>query len=110
MSTFDPVDGSFISYFNEYQHWTFPKHSSKRFVSLNGLIPGMKFQQSYMEYDLPWQIFLHHFKCLMYATTYVISSYLVQSEVRKLKYCVWARLVKRPDDQCLCTPTSVISD
>ena len=48
----------------------------------------------------------------MYATTYVISSYLVQStrEVRKLKYCVSARLVKRHDDQYLCTSLSVISD
>ena len=65
-----------------------------------------------MEYDLPWQIFRHHFKCVMYATTYVISSFIVEStrEVWKLKYCVWARLVKQPDDQCLCTSISVISD
>ena len=42
---------------------------------------------------------------------YVISSYLVQStrEVRKFKYCVWSRLVKPPDDQCLCTSLSVIT-
>ena len=65
-----------------------------------------------MEYDLPWQIFLHHFKCTLYATTYVIRSYLVQStrEVRKLKCCVWARLVKRLYDQCLYTSLSVTSD
>ena len=58
------------------------------------------------------KIFLHYFKCVMYATIYIISSYLVPStcEVRKLKYCVRARLVKRPDDQCLCTSLSVISD
>ena len=39
----------------------------------------------------------HQFKCMMYTTSYVISSYLVQStlDVRKLKYCVWARLEKR---------------
>ena len=53
-----------------------------------------------MEYDVPRQIFLHHFKCVMYATAYVINSYLVQStrEVRKFKYFVGAPLVKRPDD------------
>ena len=64
-----------------------------------------------MEYVLQWQIFLRHFKCLMYAITYVISSYLVQRtrEVRKVKYCVWARLVKRHHDQYLCTSLSVIS-
>ena len=63
-------------------------------------------------YDNPWQIFRHHFKCEMYVRKYVISSYLVQStcEVRKLKCCVWVRLVKRPDDQCPCTSFSVISD
>ena len=37
-----------------------------------------------------------------------ICSYLVQStrEVRKLEYCVWARLVKRTDGKCLCTSPS----
>ena len=51
------------------------------------------------------------FICVLYATTYVICSYLVQStrEVRKLKNCVWARLVKRIDGQCPCTPLSVIN-
>ena len=45
-----------------------------------------------MEYAMPWQIFRHHFKYVMYATTYVKNSYLVQStrEVRKLKYCLGA--------------------
>ena len=36
--------GSFMSYFNEYHHWTFPKHNHMWFVSLNGLIPGIEFQ------------------------------------------------------------------
>ena len=27
-TTCDAGDGSFISYFNEYQHWTFPKHGN----------------------------------------------------------------------------------
>ena len=61
-----------------------------------------------MEYDLPRQIFLHYFRCVLYATAYVTSSYLVRStcEVRKLKFRAWARLVKRPDDKCLCTSLS----
>ena len=56
--------------------------------------------------------FSSHCKCVIYTSTYVIRSHLVHStcEVRKLKYCVWARLVKRPDDQCLWTSISVISD
>ena len=44
MSTCDSGDASFISYFNEYQHWTFPKHSPNRFVSLNELIPAINSQ------------------------------------------------------------------
>ena len=35
MSACDAGDGRFISYFKQYQHWTFPKHSHTRFVSLN---------------------------------------------------------------------------
>ena len=44
-------------------------------------------------------------------TTYVISAYLVQTprEIRKLKYCVWARLVKPTFVLCLCTFLSLIS-
>ena len=51
-------------------------------------------------------------KCVLYVPTGVISSYLVQStrEVGKWKYCVWARLMKPPDGQCLCTSLLVISD
>ena len=65
-----------------------------------------------MENDFSRQIFLHHFICVLYSTTNVICSYLVQStcEVRKVKYCVWACLVKRINGQCLCTCLSVISD
>ena len=44
MSTCDAGDGSFISNINEYQHWTFPKHSHKLFASLNGLVPGIESQ------------------------------------------------------------------
>ena len=108
MHTCDAGDGSFMSYVNEYQHWTFPKHSHKRFVSLNALFPEVESQQPQMENDFSKQIFLHNFICVLYATTYVISSYLVQStrEVWKLGYCVWARLVKRTDGQCLCTSLS----
>ena len=103
MSTCDARDGRFISYFNEYQHWKYPENSPKRFVLLNMLIPGINSQQCQMEYDLPWQIFLCHFKWVVYAQTHVICSYLVQNTrgVRKLKYFDWARLMKRPDDQCL---------
>ena len=51
------------------------------------------------------------FECVVYATT-DISSYLGQStrEVRKLKYCVWARWVKRSYGQRLYTSFLVISD
>ena len=88
----DTGDGNFILYVNEYQHWTFPKHIHKRFVSLNALFPEVESQQPQMENDYLRQIFLH-------------SSYLVQNtrEFRKLVYCVWARLLKRTDNQCLCT-------
>ena len=51
MSTCEHGDDSFM-YFNEYQHWTFPKHSHKRLVSLNWLISGIESQLSEMEYDL----------------------------------------------------------
>ena len=37
MSTHDDGDDNFISY-KEYQHWIFPKHNNKRFVSLYALI------------------------------------------------------------------------
>ena len=99
MYTCDAGDGNFILYVNEYQHWTFPKHSHKRFVSLNALFPKVESQQPQLENDFLRQIFLPNFICVLYATTYVISSYLVQSrcEVRKLEYSVWARLVKRTD-------------
>ena len=102
MYTCDAGDSSFISYVNRYQHWTFPKHSHKRFVSLDALFPEVKSQQPQMENDFSRQIFLHNFICVLYATTSVISSYLLQStrEVRKLEYCVWARLVKWTDGQC----------
>ena len=78
-----------------------------------GWSPGLNLNNS------KWNIFSHGkssciiFKCALYATTYVTRSYLVQNtrEVfENLKYCVWVRLVKRPDDQCLCTSLSVISD
>ena len=97
-----------VSYVNEYQHWTFPRHRHKRFVSLNGLFPEVESQQPQMENDFSKQIFLHDFTCVLYATTYVISLYLVQStrEVRMLDFCVWARLVKRTDGRCLCRSLS----
>ena len=108
MYTCDAGAGSFISYVNEYQHWTFPKHSHKRCVSLNGLFPEVESQQPQMENNVSREIFLHNFICVLYATAYVISSYLVQSkrEVRMLEYCVWARLGKRTNGQCLCTSLS----
>ena len=59
MYTCDAGVGSFISYVNEYQHWTFPKHTHKRIVALNALIPEVESQQ--MENYFSRQIFLHHF-------------------------------------------------
>ena len=38
MFTCEAGDGSFISYFKEYQHSIFPKHNDKRVVSLNVMI------------------------------------------------------------------------
>ena len=103
MTTWDAGDGSFISHFNEHQHWTFPEHNRKRFVPLNGLIHGFPLILNGIisaKENLPASI--------LNATAYVKSSYLVESthEVWKLKYCVWAGLVKRPDNQCLCTSFS----
>ena len=37
MARRDCVIGKFMSYFIEYQHWTFPKHNDKRVVSLRAL-------------------------------------------------------------------------
>ena len=106
--TCDAGDGNFISCVNEYQHWIFPKHSHKRFVSLNALFPEDESQQPQLEIDFLRQISLHNFICVLYAIRYVLRSYLVQSrcEVRKLEYCVWARLVKPTDGWCLCTSLS----
>ena len=84
MYTCDAGDGSFTSYVNEYQHWTFPKHNHNRFFSLSTLIREVESWQPQMQNDFSRQIFLHHFIGMLYATTYVICSYLVQStrEVR----------------------------
>ena len=38
MSPFDAVDGSFISYFKEYQHLIFHKHSDMKVVPLSVVI------------------------------------------------------------------------
>ena len=74
MYTCDAGDGSFISYVNEYQHWKFPKHSHTRFLSLNALFPGVESQQPQMENYFSRQVFLHNFICVLYATTFIISS------------------------------------
>ena len=111
MPTCDAGDGSFISYINEYQHWTFPKHSRERFVTLNGLIPRLNLNNP------KWNMIPHcKSSCIVLNVWCVpqhIALVLFSQEYpwsRKLKHRVWARLEKRPDDQCLCTSLSVISD
>ena len=106
MYTCDALGGSFISYVNEYQHWTFPKHSTRYFFTQcvdtrdwistisNGkwFLKANNFYARYMPQHMSWV--------------------RVQNtrEVRKLKYCVWARIMKRIDGKCLCYSLSVISD
>ena len=60
MYTCDAEDGSFILYVTECHHWTFPKHSHKRFVSPNALIPEVESQLPQIEND-----FSRHISCII---------------------------------------------
>ena len=84
--------------FNEYQHWTFPKHNYKRVVTLSVMIlensKREMVSQKYFPVSLLCDLCHNIYHKVVFRPDIFSPDYLWNSNV---KIWVWARLVKRAD-------------